>query len=94
MTEPKREQRTDRDLGATNRIDLVERVDNDTEFVGRVFAEAQARMAERAHVKSLNRLRERCGMEPLPPKSWTWADRLRGRKLETPTFAQRLRGEL
>ena len=29
---------------------------------------------------TLQRLRNRCGLDPQPPKDWTWLDRMRGRK--------------
>jgi len=57
------------------------------EAIEAVWAQQRAHEAERE--ATLARLRDRCGLDALPPKDWTWQDRMRGRKRPL-TLAERL----
>lgn len=85
--------RADRNAERQDPDVLVSVLDNHDASVNRLFAKAETERKEREHLDGVARLRERFGLEPLPPRTWTWADRVRGHKVEPTTFAQRLRGE-
>jgi hypothetical protein len=85
--------RTDRRAERQDPDALTSVLDGCDEMANRIFAKAETERKERTHEAGVARLRERFGLEPLPPRSWTWADRLRGHKPEPVSFAQRLRGE-
>lgn len=58
------------------------------EAIEAVWAQQRAHKAERE--ATLARLRDRCGLDALPPKHWSWGERLAGRKLRPLTLAERL----
>jgi hypothetical protein len=85
--------RTDRHAERQDPDVLVSVLDGHDASANRIFAKAAAEQKARTHEAGVARLRQRFGLEPLPPRTWTWADRCRGHRVEPTTFAQRLRGE-
>ena len=85
--------RTDRHAERQDPGGLTSVLDGCDQMANRIFNRAAAEQKQREHEAGVARLRKRFGLEPLPPKDWTWADRARGHKVEPVSLAQRLRGE-